>query len=63
LGPLLARRREVLLRLAAAALEVQAPLPGAQTEYERAREALAALKKEIERAAVTARPEPVAVGV
>ena len=63
LGPLLARRRELLLRLAAAALEDDAPLPGADAEYERAREALSALKKEIERAAVTARPEPVAVGV
>jgi len=63
LGPLLARRRELLLRLAAAALEDDAPLPGSDAEYERAREALATLKKEIERAAVTARPEPVAVGV
>src|SRR5205807_6975802 len=30
LGPLLARRRELLLRLAAAALEEEAPLPGAE---------------------------------
>ncbi len=41
LGRLLAGRRELLLRLAAAALEDDAPLPGADAEYERAREALA----------------------
>jgi hypothetical protein len=63
LGPLLAQRRKLILQLAAAALEDDAPLPGAQTEYERAMEALAALNKEIEQAAVTASPEPVAVGV
>jgi len=62
-GPLLAQRRELIRQLAAAALEEDAPLPGADAEYERAREALAARKKEIERPAVTARPEPVAVGV
>src|SRR5437868_4724372 len=37
LGPLLAQRRELLLRLAAAALEDDAPLPGADAEYRRAR--------------------------
>ena len=61
LGPLLARRRELLLRLAAAALEVEAPLPGADAEYPRARSAQAALRREEGRAA-TARPEPVALG-
>ena len=61
LGPLLARRRELLLRLAAAALEEEAPLPGADAEYERARAALAALK-EAEGSATTARPESASVG-
>jgi hypothetical protein len=60
LGPLLARRRELLLRLAAAALEVAAPLPGADAEYERARAALAALR---EAEADTARPELASAGV
>jgi hypothetical protein len=59
LGPLLARRRELLLRLADAALEDDAPLPGADAEYGRAREALAALRREEGRA----RPESVAVGI
>jgi hypothetical protein len=58
LGPLLARRRELLLRLAAAALEDDAPLPGADAEYGRARSARAALRQEEGRA----RPGPVAVG-
>jgi hypothetical protein len=61
LGPLLARRRELLLRLAAAALEEEAPLPGADAEYDRARAALAALK-EAEGSAATARPESASVG-
>ena len=34
---LVARRRILLLRLADAALEFDAPLPGAQAEYEKAR--------------------------
>jgi hypothetical protein len=59
LGALLAQRRDLLLRLAAAALEDDAPLPGADAEYERAREALAALRTG---EGYTARPEPVAVG-
>ena len=42
-GPLLDQRRKLILQLAAAALEVEAPLPGADAEYERARTALAAL--------------------
>jgi hypothetical protein len=58
LGRLLARRRELLLCLAAAALEDDAPLPGADAEYGRARSAEAALRLEAGRA----RPEPVAVG-
>jgi hypothetical protein len=58
LGPLLARRRELLLGLAAAALDVEAPLPGADAEYTRARSAQAALRREEGRA----RQEPVAVG-
>jgi hypothetical protein len=61
LGPLLARRRDLLLRLAAAALEVEAPLPGADAEYERARQAQAALRK-AEGGSATARPELVSVG-
>jgi hypothetical protein len=60
-GPLLARRRYLLLRLAAAALEEDAPLPGAQAEYERAWEALAALREE-EGKVVRERPEPLPVG-
>jgi hypothetical protein len=40
---LLAQRRNLILRLAAAALEEDAPLPGADAEYERARLARAAL--------------------
>ena len=36
-------RRELILRLAAAALEEDGPLPGADAEYERAREAQVAL--------------------
>ncbi len=59
LGPLLAQRRELLLRLAAAALEVEAPLPAADAEYERARAALAALR---EGEAYTAMPELASVG-
>jgi hypothetical protein len=60
-GPLLGQRRGLLLRLAAAALEDDAPLPGAQAEYERAREALTALQEE-EGKAVKDRPEPLPVG-
>jgi hypothetical protein len=60
LGSLLAQRRDLLLRLAAAALEEDAPLPGADAEYERARAALAALRAG---EAATARPEPGLVGV
>ena len=59
LGTLLARRRALLLRLAAAALEVDAPLPGADAEYGRARGAQAALRREEGRA----RPQPVTVGI
>jgi len=40
---LLAERRELILRLAAAALEEEGPLPGADAEYELARAAQAAL--------------------
>jgi glycerol-3-phosphate dehydrogenase len=39
-----ARRKQLLLQLAAAALEEEAPLPGADFEYRRAREAQAALQ-------------------
>jgi hypothetical protein len=60
-GPLLAQRRQLLLRLAAAALEEDAPLPGADIEYQRARHAQEALRK-AEAGADTARPEPVASG-
>jgi hypothetical protein len=60
-GPLLAQRRQLLLRLAAAALEEDAPLPGADAEYQKARHAQEALRK-AEAGADTARPEPVAVG-
>jgi hypothetical protein len=63
LGPLLAQRRALLLRLAAAALEVEAPLPGADAEYERARTLLATLKKEAEGRANTARPELASLSV
>jgi hypothetical protein len=38
-----AERRNLLVRLAAAALEEDAPLPGADAEYETARKAQAAL--------------------
>jgi hypothetical protein len=38
-----AERRTLLVRLAAAALEEDAPLPGADAEYETARKAQAAL--------------------
>ena len=38
-----AERRTLLMRLAAAALEEDAPLPGADAEYEAARKAQAAL--------------------
>jgi hypothetical protein len=60
-GALLAQRRDLLLRLAAAALEDDALLPGAQAEYERAREALTALREE-EGMMVRERPEPMPVG-
>jgi hypothetical protein len=60
LGTLLARRRELLLRLAAAALEVDAPLPGAEAEYDRARKARAALRQGEANAST---PELAAVGV
>jgi hypothetical protein len=60
-GPLLAQRRDLLLRLAAAALEDDAPLPGAQAEYERAWEALTALREE-EGKAVRERPQLLSVG-
>jgi hypothetical protein len=59
LGPLLAQRRDLLLRLAAAALAEDAPLPGADAEYERAREAQAALRAG---EADTARPRPASAG-
>ena len=62
LGPLLAQHRQLLLRLAAAALEVEAPLPDAEAEYERARKAQAALKKEADGIANTARSELASVG-
>ena len=62
LGLLLAQRRELLLQLAAAALEEDAPLPGAETEYGRAKNALAALKMEAEGSANTARLELALVG-
>jgi hypothetical protein len=58
LGPLLAQRRDLLVRLAAAALEEDAPLPGAEAEYETARSALAALKKD----AGSTKPEPASAG-
>jgi hypothetical protein len=60
-GPLLAQRRDLLIRLAAAALEDDAPLPGAQTEYETARQALTALREE-EGKVVRERPELLSVG-
>jgi hypothetical protein len=40
-----AARRPVVLQLAAAALEDDGPLPGADSEYRRAREAQAALER------------------
>jgi hypothetical protein len=40
-----AERRALLVRLAAAALEEDAPLPGADAEYETARRAQAALAR------------------
>jgi hypothetical protein len=40
-----AERRTLLVRLAAAALEEDAPLPGADAEYEAARKAQAALAR------------------
>ena len=58
LGSLLAQRRELLLRLAAAALEVEASLPGADAEYRRARTAPAALREE-EACAATCELAPV----
>jgi hypothetical protein len=63
LGPLLAQRRELLLRLAAAAMEEEAPLPGAEAEYQRARKALVALKKEADVIANTPRSELTSVDV
>ena len=42
--PLKAARSQLVLQLAAAALEDDAPLPGADAEYDRAREAQAALQ-------------------
>ncbi len=42
---LLAARRQLILQLAAAALEDDAPLPGADAEYDKAREAEAALRR------------------
>jgi hypothetical protein len=42
---LMAARRQLILELAAAALEDDAPLPGADAEYSRAREAQAALER------------------
>lgn len=42
---LMAARRQLVLQLAAAALEDDGPLPGADAEYRRAREAQAALEK------------------
>jgi hypothetical protein len=43
LRELLAKRQDLILRLAAAALAEEAPLPGADAEYEQARLAQAAL--------------------
>ena len=60
LGPLLAQRRQLLLRLAAAALEVDAPLPGADAEYQKARQAQAALRKA---EGGTSIPEAIGAGV
>jgi hypothetical protein len=62
LGPLLTQRRELLLQLAAAAMEEEAPLPEAEAEYQRARKALVALKKEADVIANTPRPEMTSVG-
>ena len=59
IGPLLAQRRELLLRLATAALEDDAPLPGAGAEYERAKSALMALRREEARVAT---PQEVSAG-
>jgi len=59
-GPFLDQRRKLILQLAAVALEEDAPLPGADAEYERARTALAALR---EAEADAGRSEPIAVGV
>jgi hypothetical protein len=42
---LMAARRQLVLQLAAAALEDDGPLPGADAEYRRAREAQAALEE------------------
>jgi hypothetical protein len=47
-----AARRQLILQLAAAALEEDGPLPGADAEYRRAREALAALARHHEGASV-----------
>ncbi len=62
LGLLLAQRRDLLLQLAAAALEEDAPLPGAEAEYRRAKNALATLKMEAEGSANTASLELAMVG-
>jgi hypothetical protein len=40
-----AARRQLVLQLAAAALEDDGPLPGADAEYDRARQAQAALER------------------
>ena len=61
-GSLLNQRRELILLLAGAALEDDAPMPGAEAEYERARSALMALRREEARVA-TATPQPVAVRI
>ncbi|HKI33957.1 MAG TPA: hypothetical protein VKA46_19040 [Gemmataceae bacterium] len=60
---MLPKRRELLLRLAAAALQDDAPLPGADAEYERARQAQAALQQAVEGRAVKGRVVPLAGGI
>jgi hypothetical protein len=47
-----AARHQLVLQLAAAALEEDGPLPGADAEYRRAREALAALERHHEGALI-----------
>ena len=63
---LVAQRRMLVLQLAAIALEEDAPLPGADAGYRKAREAQAALQAYAERKAAqtpfAGKVEPVAVG-